>query len=429
MNNFNPRLPFIVVLVALVAAGCPPNANSTDTSTTESSTDGSGGSNSTVTAGEPSTTDKPATTSGDTTGKPDTTSTSGDTTGQPDTTSASGDTTNTTSTSSDTTGQPDTTSTSSTTVEPGTTSTSGDMTTGNPVGACPDGWTRARTITITNEPEKPLTNFQVSIKVLYDDDMKTDFSDLRFVDEMGNPLSHWLEDYTAPIDALVWVKVPAIAAAGTTDIEMCYGNPDAVSASDGVATFHFFDGFDGNALDPNKWETTFPVEFSLGALKVLKGAVYSKSAPGSFPNLLIETKARMVQQSPNGTMPGMRISSAQTNVNPGMYMSLGGFYFAWDAMQQVLGGNLMNNMGCCDAPVYNVYGLAMDEGNVYAFAQRKFSAVAKATWKKPFFIGLGYEYMKNAGETEIHDMGVDWVLIRKFTSIEPTTAAGAEKNL
>lgn len=417
MNILNPRLPLLVILIA---AGCPPNSNVTDTNTTESDNDSSGdSSNISADTGQPSTTDTPVDTSGETTNKPDTTSSSEDTTA---------------STSGNTTVDPDTTTTSgNTTVDPDTTSTdesstSGDSTTGNGGGGCPDGWTRARTITITNEPEKPLSDYQISVNVLYDDDMLTDFSDLRFVDGMGNLLPHWLEDYTAPIDALVWVKVPAIVAAGETEIEMCYGNPNASNVSDGVATFHFFDGFDGNALDSNKWNTTSPVEFSLGALKVLKGAVYSKSAFGSFPNLLIETKARMVQQSPNGTMPGMRIGSAQTPINPGLYMVLGGFYTIWDSMQQVLQGGLMNNMGCCDASAYTVYGLAVDEGNSYAFAKRKFKAFAMTTWKKPFFVSLGYEFMKDSGETEIHDMGVDWVLIRKFTNIEPTITVGSEKN-
>ena len=303
-------------------------------------------------------------------------------------------------------------------------------TTGEPVAGCPDGWTRSRTVTILNEPEKPLSDFQVSIKVIYDNDMKVDFTDLRFVDAMGTPLPHWIEDYTAPIDALVWVKVPAIVAAGTTDIEMCYGNADAADASNGPATFYFFDGFDGNSLDLAKWAATSSVEFSLGALKVLKGAVYSKVSPAKFPNWLVEMRARMTAQSPNGVMPGLRISSAQVNLNPGSYMSLGGYYFSWDAMNNsILMGNLMNNMGCCDSTVYTVYGLAADEGNVYTFAQRKFSAVAKNAWKQQFFIGLGYEWMKNAAETEIHDMGVDWILIRKFTSIEPTTEIGPEKIL
>lgn len=419
-----------LVALALLLTACPANNNAgTDTSVKETETDpdsGSSGSGNNPSTG--------AQTTGSTTG-PDSTTTGGpstETTTGPVSTSTTApvdtDTSTGTSGTSGTTG-PDSTSTSTSTSTDGT-STSMGSTTGEPVLGCPDGWTRARTITILNEPEKPLTNFQVSIKVTWDSDMKVDFTDLRFVDAMGTPLAHWIEDYTAPIDALVWVKVPAIAAAGTTDIEMCYGNPDAADASDGSATFHFFDGFDGNALDPAKWEATSSVEFALGALKVLKGAVYSKTSPAKFPNWLIEMRARMTMQSPNGVMPGLRISSAQISLNPGSYMVLGSQYFMWDDMSNtILSGNLTNNMGCCDASVYTVYGLAADEGNVYAFAQRKWSAVAKNIWKQPFFIGLGYEYMKNAAETEIHDMGVDWILIRKFTSVEPTTEVGPEKVL
>lgn len=424
-------------MLTLLIAACPPNNSGTDTSVKETETgSGSSGSGSNPSTGIETTgsTTLPGSTS---TGESSTDTTAGpgsSSTTVPVDTDTSAGTTGTTGTMSTTgttstagTTGPDSTSTSTST---DSTSTSMGSTTGEPVAGCPDGWTRSRTVTILNEPEKPLSDFQVSIKVIYDNDMKVDFTDLRFVDAMGTPLAHWIEDYTAPIDALVWVKVPAIVAAGTTDIEMCYGNPDAADASNGPATFYFFDGFDGNTLDLAKWAATSSVEFSLGALKVLKGAVYSKVSPAKFPNWLVEMRARMTAQSPNGVMPGLRISSAQVNLNPGSYMSLGGYYFSWDAMNNaILMGNLMNNMGCCDSTVYTVYGLAADEGNVYTFAQRKFSAVAKNAWKQQFFIGLGYEWMKNAAETEIHDMGVDWILIRKFTSIEPTTEIGPEKIL
>lgn len=426
------------LLVALIAAGCQTTVNVSGASATVTDTDSDGNQSTTDSDGsgngttDPQTTGDPNTTSGkpdSSSGEPDTTSTSSgtdtdtttDDTGKLDT-STSGNTTDetgSTSTSGDTTGKPDTTSTSG-----------NDTTGGDPVSGCPNGWTRARTITITNDPEKPLTNFQISIKVVWDDDMNVDFSDLRFVDAMGTPLPYWLEDFTVPIDALVWVKVPAIAAAGTTEIEMCYGNPDAVSESDGVATFHFFDGFDGNTLDPTKWETTHPVEFSLGALKVFKGSVYSKVSPGSFPNLLIEMRARFAQGQGAG-QPTLTSSSAQIQADPILNISVGGVYSGQvnNQMPPIFAGHtLQNNQGCCDGTVYNVYGLALDEGYAWAFAQRKWSASGKATWKKPLFLGLGGG-MKNAGEVDFSDMSVDWVLIRKFTNIEPTNEVGPEKAL
>lgn len=403
--------------LVLLTVGCQTTVNVTEaTDTSTKSTETSGGDTSSTSTGKPE----------DTSGTPSSTS------GEPGTTTQDASTgkidSSTTSTSGESSTTVSDTSVGASTLGPDTSGSSGDTTTGDPSGGCPVGWTRARTVTITNEPEKPLSNFQTSIKVTWDDDMLVDFSDLRFVDAMGTPLPHWIEQYTAPIEALVWVKVPAIAPAATTDIEMCYGNPDAQDASDGAATFHFFDGFDGNTLDPTKWEATSPVSFSLGALKVPKGAVYSKGSPGSFPNLLIETKFRMTQD-PNGALPVLRISSAQAPLTPMMHITPAAIYYGNSGMELYFSGMIQNNMGCCDGGVNTVYGLAVDEGNVYAIAQRKFSVTAKATWKKPFFVGLGHELMKNAGESELFDLSVEWLLIRKFTTIEPTTEVGPEKVL
>lgn len=402
--------------LVLIIAGCQTTVNLTEaTDTSPKSTETSGGNTTSTSTGKPE----------DTSGNPSSTS------GEPGTTSEDTSTgkvdSSTTGTSEASTTVSDT-SVGASTMGPDTSSSSGDTTTGGPSDGCPSGWTRARTVTITNEPEKPLSNYQTSIKVTWDDDMLVDFSDLRFVDAMGTPLPHWIEEYTAPIEALVWVKVPAIAAAATTDIEMCYGNPDAQDASNGEATFHFFDGFDGNTLDPTKWEATSPVSFSLGALKVPKGAVYSKGSPGSFPNLLIETKFRMTQE-PNGALPVLRISSAQVPATPMMHITPAAIYYGNSGMELYFSGMIQNNMGCCNGGVNTVYGLAVDEGNVYAIAQRKFSVTAKATWKKPFFVGLGHELMKSAGESELFDLSVEWLLIRRFTTIEPTTEVGPEKVL
>jgi hypothetical protein len=37
--------------------------------------------------------------------------------------------------------------------------------------------------------------------------------------------------------------------------------------------------------------------------------------------------------------------------------------------------------------------------------------------------------MKNAGESDIYDTSVDWVLVRQFTSVEPKTEVGEEVTL
>ncbi|RLI78080.1 hypothetical protein DRP04_10535, partial [Archaeoglobales archaeon] len=53
--------------------------------------------------------------------------------------------------------------------------------------------------------------------------------------------------------ARIWVKIPYIPANGETKIRMYYGNPNAVSKSNGDAVFELFDDFNDNKIDTNKW--------------------------------------------------------------------------------------------------------------------------------------------------------------------------------
>jgi len=71
---------------------------------------------------------------------------------------------------------------------------------------------------------------------------KPDGSDIRFKDETGQSLPFWIESWSAD-EAVIWCKVPHIPANRTKDIWIVYGNPAAISASDGSATFEFFDDF------------------------------------------------------------------------------------------------------------------------------------------------------------------------------------------
>jgi len=115
-------------------------------------------------------------------------------------------------------------------------------------------WSRRAPVTISN-PGSGLTDFQVKVDVTYDVDMQSDFDDIRFVDsDDSTELSHWRESYTASTSATFWVKVPSIPS-GSKTIYMYYGNATANSASDGNATFVFFDDFEEHAIgtDPDGW--------------------------------------------------------------------------------------------------------------------------------------------------------------------------------
>jgi hypothetical protein len=107
-------------------------------------------------------------------------------------------------------------------------------------------WPKRKPITINNALNPTsLVNHQVEINVSYDSDMNRNFSDLRFTDSGGVTLiPYWVENFTASVSAVVWVKVPSIPASGTAIIYMYYGNSSATSTSNGRTTFEVFDDFE-----------------------------------------------------------------------------------------------------------------------------------------------------------------------------------------
>jgi hypothetical protein len=110
-------------------------------------------------------------------------------------------------------------------------------------------WSNRQAITVDNSHNaNSLTDYQLRFNVTYADAMKSDFSDLRFTSGDGVTLvPFWLESYVPSVSAVVWVKVPNVAASGTTTLYMYYGNPAATSISNGKGTFDFFDDFENPA--------------------------------------------------------------------------------------------------------------------------------------------------------------------------------------
>jgi len=116
-------------------------------------------------------------------------------------------------------------------------------------------WSYRKPISIDNfGNSEALTDYQVLVKVPYNAHMKSDFSDLRFIDpSTGTELSYWVENYTVSTDANIWVKLPSIPAHSTKAVHLYYGNDTAASDSNGEVVFEFFDDFGDTSLDLSKW--------------------------------------------------------------------------------------------------------------------------------------------------------------------------------
>ena len=84
---------------------------------------------------------------------------------------------------------------------------------------------------------------------------RPDGADLRLVDRDGRTLlPYWIERFDpADRQAVVWVCVPALAAGQKRVVHLHYGNPAAAPASDGRATFEFFDDCEQGRPD-ERWQ-------------------------------------------------------------------------------------------------------------------------------------------------------------------------------
>jgi len=116
----------------------------------------------------------------------------------------------------------------------------------------PDGylyWYRRR-VRITERSGNTLTDYQIKIEIGAGDPIfahaRSAGEDIRFCyHPEADMLSYWIEKFDPDAEeAIIWVKVPSIPASSEIEIFMYYGNPEVASASDGSATFLFYDDFE-----------------------------------------------------------------------------------------------------------------------------------------------------------------------------------------
>lgn len=85
----------------------------------------------------------------------------------------------------------------------------------------------------------------------------SNFNDIRFTDNDGiTELDYWMEESHISDNATFWIAVQDTLDYDQS-IYVYFGNPDAVSVSDGISTFIFFDDFEDDSIgadpDSNRW--------------------------------------------------------------------------------------------------------------------------------------------------------------------------------
>ena len=189
-------------------------------------------------------------------------------------------------------------------------------------------WAYRRSVTVSNPGATALTDHQVKITLTGSFDFnnaKDDGSDIRLTASDGTTLiSFWVEEWNKVGEqATLWVKVPSVPTSGTT-VYLYYGNATATSASNGTATFKFFDDFSTGISTPGNWIRR--LEYSSGnwgpsyvahdwkySMEMQQGALYfaiERAQHGWIIGSLdteIEEEFDYIhtQINPNGTVIGM----------------------------------------------------------------------------------------------------------------------------
>jgi len=231
------------------------------------------------------------------------------------------------------------------------------------------GYAKRVPFEVRNEHTSALANYQVELKIPYQADMRPDMADIQMGDMQGNPLPFWTERVTTNSQAVVWVKIPSLAALGTTNVYLYYGNSSVTNRGDGDAVFRFFDDFEDGVINTNKWPLRnlgTCITESNGALKVtmVNGSNYylqSGTYPASTVPFVLECRTRTLAAPYNGWSPmqwmnvagGSELNMMEHGANMGQYVGID-YGYPWTIPSVPLGEYHRNSIAVSAANRYRM---------------------------------------------------------------------------
>jgi len=293
------------------------------------------------------------------------------------------------------------------------------------------GFNYRRLITIDNSANSEnLTDYQILVTL---DNTNFDFtkansdgSDIRFTDSDGvTILNHWIEEWDNINQiAKIWVKVPSILSGSTTNIYMYYGNNAAIDASNGDEVFEFFDDFDGNELDTNKWAIKGSPDYSVSDSKLRIGSaeswniIYSKyNLP---PNYIIETEYDN-SEGDHDTRIGINLDTSNTDYVQCLLPWEGGKIH----IDKILGGHFAGNYRIISSYPYgtNQKVCIKVTDNIIKLITINDSIILSDFTVDRF--GNSFALTKDSED----NVYFKYIFVRKYTEQEPTVTVGKEESL
>ncbi|MDD5528427.1 MAG: DUF2341 domain-containing protein [bacterium] len=327
-------------------------------------------------------------------------------------------------------------------------------------------WPYRRAIIVDNSLNSDtLWNYPVKFTVDYETTMSPDFSDIRFIGcDSSSLLSYWIQGYAIGDSAIVWVKVPVIPALDIMKFYMYYGNSTASYVGIPDSVFDFFDDFSTNPNSNNKWEihrysadvTNEGWWDSANKNWYLTTAVYNKGF-AAFCNYALQTLSwKMDFAYKDGGGAGADGIVAMFYKNKGAYGSpaYGGYLgFTLSNLTPVIGYgiefdnwyNTWDNTSNHIAVMKDTYsnhltsiGDMRTEDNLWhnvtvTFIKGKTlvevdkDTVINYTISSPVYTYKGVGFSSSTGSAGNNNQIIDNVIVRQYSSPEPSTIPGPEE--
>ena len=248
---------------------------------------------------------------------------------------------------------------------------------------------------------------------------KSDFSDIRFTTSDGvTLLDYWIESIsgTTPNQlATIWVEFNSIGSTATT-FYMYYGNSTASSVSNGTNTFLFFDDFSGSSLDTTtNWTQT-------AGTTTVAGSVAKVNLTGSS---MIYTKNTFATDTACRMLAKYSSNSSYLWFGPRTATDYAaGFYVNYTA------AGVLNAVNRNTTPTYSGMG-DVGNGGVYKIYEVKRNAIEDVRYSvDSTSVIVNTNVTSTALPVKIWAEGqdgyFDWVIVRKWFSVEPTWSAWSE---
>jgi len=302
------------------------------------------------------------------------------------------------------------------------------------------GWQYRKSINITNSGSTALTDYQVLItmdtqSLISAGKMRSDCGDIRFANSTDNLLSYWIESGCNTTSTKIWVKVPNIPASSNTTIYVYYGNSTATSLSNGDATFLFFDDFLGTSLNTSKWTTSIGsggnVVVNNGLLNVSQGGssgVLTKISSTSTFGTNVVLRARYYSNIASTTSQGIGfINSITYSTRDSVAKAMTRTWDTSPTQRTTTYNSAYEDYATDGLTTFNVWEIVRVGTTSVKFF---INGVLNNTHTSQVPTGnypIEIVSMSWGTSTPGGFITVDWVLVRKYTSPEPTSSIGAEE--